>query len=72
MEPACYAAIAEDCASGLVIMVFDDSDKVGTDFVLLHGCLQSCMPNPVEGLLEVYEEMAEVLMVLEMFLTKDS
>ena len=30
------------------------------------------MPNPVEGLLEVYENMVEVLLVLEMFLTKDS
>ena len=35
----------------------------------LHGCLQSCMPNPVEGLLEVYEDMVEVLLVLEIFLT---
>ena len=31
----------------------------------LHGCLQSCMPNPVEGLLEVYEDMVEVLLVQE-------
>ena len=30
------------------------------------------MPNPVEGLLEVYEDMVEVLLVLEIFLTKDS
>ena len=29
------------------------------------------MPNPVEGLLEDYEDMIEVLLVLEMFLTKD-
>ena len=40
--------------------VFDDSNKVG------------CMPNPVEGLLEVYEDMIEVLLVLEIFLTEDS
>ena len=52
--------------------VFDDSDKVGTDVVLLHGCPQSCMPNPVEGLLEVYEDMVEILLVLEIFLTEDS
>ena len=31
------------------------------------GAPQSCMPNPVEGLLEVYEDMVEVLMVLEIF-----
>ena len=47
--------------------VFDDSDKVGADIVLLHGCPQSCMSNPVEGLLEVYEDMGEVLLVLETF-----
>ena len=27
------------------------------------------MPNPVEGLFEVYEDMVEVLLVLEIFLT---
>ena len=54
-------------ALGLVIEVFDDLDKVGADVVLLHGCPQSCMPNPVEGLLEVYEDMVEVLQVLEIF-----
>ena len=30
------------------------------------------MPNPVEGPLEVYEVMVEVLLVLEIFLTEDS
>ena len=30
------------------------------------------MPYPVEGHLEVYEDMVEALLVLEMFLTKDS
>ena len=64
-----YAAVEEDGTSGLVIEVFDDLDKVGADVVLLHGCPQSCMPNPVEGLLEVYEDMIEVLLVLEIFLT---
>ena len=71
-EPVSYAAVEEDCTSGLVIEVFDDSDKVGADVVLLHGCPQGCMPNPVEGLLEVYEEVVEVLLVLEVFLTEDS
>ena len=64
-EPVFYAAVEEDCTSGLVIEVFDDSDKVGADVVLLHGCPQSYMPNPVESLLEVYEDMVEVLLVLE-------
>ena len=58
--------------SGLLVEVSDDSDKVGADVVLLHGCPQSYMPNPVEGLLEVYEDMVEVLLVLKILLTGDS
>ena len=46
-----------DCTSGLVIQVFDDSDKVCADVVILHGCPQSCMSNHVEGFLEVFEDM---------------
>ena len=72
MEPVFCAAVEEDCTGGLIIEVFNYSDKVGADVVLLHGCPQSCMPNPVEGLLEVYEDMVEVLLVLELFLTEDS
>ena len=67
-----YAAVEEDGTSGLVIEVFDDLEKVCADVVLLHGCPQSCMPNPVEGLLEVYEDMVEVLLVLEIFLTENA
>ena len=47
-------------------------DKICADVVLLHGCPQSCMPNPVEGLLEVYEDMVVVLLVLEIFLTESA
>ena len=54
---------------GLVIEVFDDLDKVCADVVFLHGCPQSCTQNPVKGLLEVYEDMVELLLVLEIFLT---
>ena len=67
-----YAAVEEDGTSSLVIEVFDDSDTVCADVVLLHGCLQSCMLNPVEGLLEVYEDMVEVLLMLEIFLTENA
>ena len=70
-ELVSYAAVEEDYTSGLVIEVFDDSDKIGTD-VLFHGCPRSCMPNPVEGHFEVYEDMVEVLLVQEIFLTEDS
>ena len=64
-----YAAVEEDGTSSLAIEVFDDLDKVCADVVLLHDCQQSCMSYPVEGLLEVYEDMVEVLLVLEIFLT---
>ena len=67
-----HAAVEEDGTSRLVIEVFDDLDKVCADVVFLHGCPQSCMPNPVEGLLEVYEDMVEVLLVLEIFLTQNA
>ena len=55
----------------LLLEVFDDSDNFGADVVHLHGWAQSDMPNPVKGLLEVYEDMVEVLLVLEIFLTED-
>ena len=55
-------------AHGLIIEVFGDSENVDTD-VLLHGCPQCCMPNPVKGLFEVYEDTIEILLVLEIFLT---
>ena len=48
-EPVSCAVVEEDGTSGLVIKVSDDSDKVGAVVVLLHGCPQSCMPNPVES-----------------------
>ena len=61
-ELVSYAAVEEDCTSGLVKDVFDDSDKVGADVVLFHSCPRSCMPNSVEGLLQVYEDMVVVLL----------
>ena len=47
-EPVSYAAVEEDCTSGPIIEIFDDSEKVGAN-VLLHGCPRGCMPNPVEA-----------------------
>ena len=66
-----YTAVEEDCTDGLFIEVFGDSDKVGTNVVLLHSCPQSWMLNPVEGLLEVYEDIIEALLVLVILLTED-
>ena len=71
-KPVSYAAVEEDGTSGLVIDVFDGLVKVCAEVVLLHGFPQSCKPNPVEGLLEVYEDMVEVLLVLEIFLTENA
>ena len=71
-EPVSYVAVEEDGTRGLVTEIFADSVRVGADVVLLHGCLQSCMPNPVECLLEVYEDMVEVLLVLQIFIAEDS
>ena len=67
-EPISYAAIEEDDTCGLVIEVFDGLDKVCADVVLLHGFQQRCMPNCVECLLEVDDDMLTVL--LEIFLIK--
>ena len=44
-EPVSYAAVEDDCTSGLVIEVFDDLEKVSADVVLFHGCPQSYIPN---------------------------
>ena len=67
-----YAADEENCTVGLIIQVIDDSDKDGADVVILHGCSQSCLPNPVKSLLEFYEDIVEVLLVLEIYLAEDS
>ena len=71
-EPVFYAAVEENGTSGLVIEVFNDLDKVCADVILLCGCPQSCMPNPVEGLFEANENMVEVLLMLEIFLTENA
>ena len=72
MEPVSDVVIEVDCTGSRVIEVFDDLDKVSNEVALLLGCPQSCMPSPVESLLEVYEDMEEVFLVQGVFLTKDS
>ena len=72
MESISNAPVEEDGTSGLFIEVFDDSDNVGAGVALLHGCLQNFMPNPAAGLIEVYEDMVDFLLVLEIFLTEGS
>ena len=60
MEPVSYNAVEEDCTSGLT-EVFDNSDKVGADVVLPHGCPKATC-----------QDMVEVLLVLKIFLKEDS
>ena len=69
LEPVSCAVDEKDCTSGLAVEVCHDSNKVGADVVILHGCSQSYRQNTVEGLLEFCEDMVEVLLVLEIFLT---
>ena len=58
--------------SSMLLLKRTALDKIDADVVLLHGCPQSCMPDPVKGFLEVYEDMVEVLLVLEIFLTENA
>ena len=48
-EPVSYAAVEEDCTSGLVIEVFDDLDQVGVDVVLLHCCPPNGASSKIRG-----------------------
>ena len=41
-EPVSYAAVEEDGTSGLVIEVFDDLDKVGTDVLFMVAHEAAC------------------------------
>ena len=41
-------------------------------FMVAHKAHFSCIPNPVDILLELFEDLVEVLVVLEIFLIEDS
>ena len=71
-EPVCNVVVIVDCAGRLVVGAFYGSDQVVIDVIQPHGCLQSCMPNSVERLLEVHEDMVKALLVLQVFLTEYS
>ena len=68
-EPVSYAAVEEDGTSGLVIEVLVTWIRFVMMLYFFMVAQKSCMPNPIEGLLEVYEDMVEVSLVLEIFLT---
>ena len=63
-EPVCNTAIEVDCAAGLLIEMFYHHDQVGADAAQFDCCPQSCVPNPVEGPLNICKDAVEVLLVL--------
>ena len=69
-EPFSNVVVMVDCAGCLVVEAFYGSDQVVIDVIYPHGCPQSCMPNSVERLLEVHEDMVKALLVLQVFLTE--
>ena len=68
-EPVSWAAIEQDCTLGFVTQIFNDSYDVSVD--VPHRCPYGCVPYSVKGLLEVYEDMVEILLILQVFLTED-
>ena len=60
--------IHDDCAGGLVIKMFDDSDKVDTNIVFLHGCPKGCTHYPVKSLHEVNVDIIEIFLMLHVLL----
>ena len=70
-EPFSYAAIEQDCTLGLVIQIFNGSYDVGVDVVFPHSRSLGFVLYPIKGLLEVYEYMVEILLMLQVFLAED-
>ena len=68
-EAVAYAFVEEDGTGPHIMEIFDDLHEVCVDVVLLHGCPQCRMPISVECLLEVYGDMVDVFLMLEIFLT---
>ena len=57
-----------DCAGHLVdSRGIHGSNQVVIHVIQPHVCLQRCMPNSVELLLEVHEDMVKALLVLQVF-----
>ena len=71
-EPFSNVVVMVDCAGHLVVEAFYGSEQVVIDVIQPHGCSQSCVPNSVDGLLEVHEDMVKALLVLQVFLTEYS
>ena len=70
-EPVSCTAIEQDYTLGLVIQTFQDSYDVGVDVVFPHSYPEGFVQYPIKGLLEVYKDMVEILLMLQVFLTED-
>ena len=71
-EPFSYVVVMVDCTGCLAVEAFYGSDQVVIDVIQSHECPQSCMPNSVERLLEVHEDVVKAFLVLQVFLTEYS
>ena len=69
-EPFSNVVVMVDSGGRLAVEVFYGSYQVVIDVIQPHGCPQSCMPNSVERLLEVQEDMVKALLELRVFLTE--
>ena len=69
-EPFSYVLVMVDCAGRLVVEAFYGCDQVVIDVIQPHGFPQSCIPNFVERLLEVHEDMVKALLVVKVFFTE--
>ena len=64
-EPFSYVVVMEECAGRLVVEAFYGYNRVVVYVTQPHCCPQSCMPNSVQRLLDVHEEMVKALLVLQ-------
>ena len=67
-KPVPNSTVVVYCTGSLVIQVYYDSNNVLADIILSHGGLECCVLNPVKSLLEVYEDIEEILLVLKVLL----
>ena len=63
-EPVSSGPIEVNCTAGLVVKILYDVNDVCVDVVVVHSRPYCRIPHSVERLLEVYEYMIKVLLVL--------
>ena len=53
------------------MQIFNGLYDAGVDVVVPHSCPYGFVPYFVKGLLEVYEDMVEILLMVQVFLADD-